>query len=466
MACIVQLPYTMQIVQDRILLVDDDPDLCELLVDALCDSGHTVDAVPDAEEAIECLRCRDYDCVVADIDLGGGQSGLQLCEYVAANRPDLPVAIATGAGNTEAAVAAIRAGAYDFVTKPISLESLEIIIERAVSHHRLRNELKRLHRASSPPVSGGPIIGTSSAMREVFDLIDRVGPSDASVLISGESGTGKEMIARAIHDRSSAEGEFVAINCAAIPAGLLESELFGHVRGAFTDARRTRLGLFRQAAGGTLLLDEIAEMQPSLQAKLLRALQERRVRPVGGDAEVAIEVRILAATNRDLAERVAAGAFREDLYFRLNVVRIAAPALRDRDGDVLLLAQHFVDQSPAASKRGVYGISSGACRLLRAYDWPGNVRELENTVERAIALTRSAEIAPEDLPGAIRMFTPSGPVDRQRRLDQLPTLLEMQRNHVDRVLRAVGGNKTHASRVLGVDRRTLYRKLEKFHVAT
>jgi transcriptional regulator with PAS, ATPase and Fis domain len=294
----------------------------------------------------------------------------------------------------------------------------------------------------------------------VIDLIHRVADSDAIVLIQGESGTGKELVARALHDASRRRDRpFVAINCAAVPAGLLESELFGHVKGAFTDARRTRPGLFVQAAGGTILLDEIGDMPPEMQVKLLRVLQERRVRPVGGEDEVEFDARVIAATNRDLEADVADKRFREDLYYRVNVVQIALPPLRVRPTDVLMLAHLFIQRIAARSGKPVTGVAPDAARLMLEYDWPGNVRELENTLERAIALTRFNELAVVDLPDKIRNYRRAILATATGQPDELIPMAEVERRYFRQVLAAVGGNKTAAARVLGVDRRSVYRVL-------
>ncbi|HEU0032607.1 MAG TPA: sigma 54-interacting transcriptional regulator [Kofleriaceae bacterium] len=300
-------------------------------------------------------------------------------------------------------------------------------------------------------------------MREVEQLIERVAASDATVLVTGESGTGKELVARAIHARSPRrDGPLVTVNCAALPEALLESELFGHVKGAFTDARTARPGLFAQAAGGSLFLDEIGELPLALQPKLLRALQDRVVRPVGGDREVEVDVRIIAATNRELATLVAERAFREDLYYRLDVIRVELPPLRARDNDVLLLAQHFLVRSARRAHKAIDGFSPAAARQLLAYSWPGNVRELQNCIERAVALARYATISVEDLPDRVRApATRPDPVASDDLAD-LPTMEEVERRYIARVMAAVGGNKASAARILGYDRTTLYRKLDRY----
>ncbi len=446
-----------------ILLVDDDIDLCELLRDGLGTRGFEVDAVNDSRLVPDRISTRDYDVVLSDINLGSGFSGLELCKMVSEQRPDVPVVVLTAFGNMETAVQAIRSGAYDFITKPVSLDALQLTVGRAIRHHRLRCEVKRLTQAVEGARRVDGFIGESPPMRKVYDLVSQVAEADTTVLVTGESGTGKELVARAIHERSARkDGQLVAINCAAMPASLLESELFGHVKGAFTDAKVSRQGLFVKATNGTLFLDEIGEMPMEMQAKLLRVLQERRARPVGGDTEIPFDTRIIAATNRDLESRVEEGSFREDLYYRINVVRIHVPPLRARGNDILLLAQVFLEAAAKRTEKQVAGISPEAARKLLEYEWPGNVRELENAVERAVALTRHRELTLADLPDRVRSYHSSQLVIGGDDPGDLPTLAEVEWRYIHRVLKAVGGNKTQAAHVLGLDRRTLYRRLEKF----
>jgi two-component system response regulator AtoC len=371
----------------------------------------------------------------------------------------------TAFGSMETAVSALRVGAHDFITKPIENELFRLLIERAVRHRHLRSEVRRLRRAVESTRSYEEILGGSPAMGSLFRLIERVAKSAASVLITGESGTGKELVARAIHARSGrGEAPFVAVNCAAMPEPLLESELFGHAKGAFTDARAARGGLFVKAQGGTLFLDEIGELPITLQPKILRALQERAVRPVGSDQEIPIDVRFIAATNRDLETEVEERRFREDLYFRINVIHVELPPLRSRGGDVLLLAQHFVAHHAAVSQKPVRGISSEAASRLQQYPWPGNVRELQNCMERAVALTEYDEITVEDLPERVRKHRSSHVVVASNDPSELVSLEEVERRYILKVLDAVGGNKTMAGKILGLDRKTLYRKMERWGI--
>jgi len=446
----------------RVLLVDDDRTLCETLDAGILGRGFRVTWRTSADEALPLATTEDFDVVLTDLNMRG-TGGIELCERMIAARPDVPVVLLTGFGNFETAVAAIRAGAYDFMSKPVKLDALAMSLRRAVQHRALREEVKRLRTEVAEAGRFEPLVGESSAIRKVYDLLARVAESEASALITGESGTGKEVVARALHAQSRRkDGPFVAINCSAVPEALIESELFGHVRGAFTDAREAHMGLFKQAHGGTLFLDEIGDMPLSLQPKLLRVLQERRVRPVGGTTEQPVDVRIVAATNRDLETAIEEGRLREDLYFRLNVVNIALPPLRARAGDVLVLAQHFLKQFAGRTSKAVRGIAAMAAEKLVAYSWPGNVRELQNCIERAVTLARFEEITVDDLPEKIVAYTPSYMVVAGDDPSELAPLEEIERRYVLRVLEAVGGNKSVAARVLGIERKTLYRKLERF----
>jgi two-component system response regulator HydG len=446
----------------RILIVDDDRAMCEMLEGALARRGFEATSRTSADEASLLLGTQDFDVVVTDLNMQG-TSGLELCQQVVANRPDVPVVVVTAFGSLETAVGAIRAGAYDFVTKPFEMEDIALTLERAVAHKQLREEVKRLRTAVRDSQQTGDMIGTSAPMQKVYDLVARVAETEATVLVTGESGTGKELVAKAIHSRSRRkEGPFVAINCAAMPEPLLESELFGHTKGAFTDARQARQGLFLKASGGTIFLDEIGEMAMGMQAKLLRVLQERTVRPVGGDNEVPFDTRIIAATNRDLDTEVAERRFREDLFYRINVVRVNVPALRSRGSDVLVLAQHFVERFAAVHRTSVKGLSSAAAERLMAYSWPGNVRELQNCIERAVALARYEMLGVDDLPEKLRDYRPTRILVESEDPAELLPMEEVERRYVLRVLQAVGGNKTLAAEVLGFDRRTLYRKLERY----
>ena len=446
----------------HVLIVDDDQSMAETLTKAMTRRGFVVTWRTSAADALTLLDEQDFDVVVTDLHMEG-MNGFEFCERVAANRPDVPVVMITAFGNLDSAVGAIRVGAYDFITKPFEVEALRITLSRAVQHRRLRDEVKRLRRVVSDTRGFDQMIGASAPVLKVKELVERVADADAGLLITGESGTGKELVARAVHQRGrSAAGPFVAINCAAIPETLLESELFGHVKGAFTDARTPRQGLFLKAHGGTLFLDEIGEMPIGMQSKLLRALQERTVRPVGSDKEFPYDARVITASNRDLETEVAERRFREDLFYRINVLRIEVPPLRVRGNDVLLLAQYFLGQFSQQTAKSVIGLSPPVAEKLLAYSWPGNIRELQNCIERAVAFTRFAELSVDDLPEKIRGYRSSelgvpglGP-------DEVLTMDEVERRYITRVLKQLDGNKTLAAELLGLDRRTLYRKLERW----
>jgi two-component system response regulator HydG len=446
------------------LLVDDDPLICEFLDHALTRQGFRVVTEGSAEDALQRLTTEDFDVVVTDVNMGG-LDGLKFTEKVLAQRADVPVILVTGMASMEVAVAALRAGAWDFLVKPIDPQLLTLSMERALRHRNLKTEVTRL-RSIVPPSGGDRMIGQSAQMKRVYDLVARVAPGEAAVLIAGESGTGKELVANAVHQGSlRKDGPFIAINCAAVPANLLESELFGHVRGAFTDAKGDRKGLFAQAEGGTLFLDEIGELPIELQPKLLRALQERKIRPLGGTNEISFNARLVTATNRDLETEVEEKRFREDLFYRINVVKIEVPPLRERHSDVLMLAQHFIQTASAQSDKKVKGLSAGAAEKLLSYAWPGNVRELENCIQSAVALARFDELSVEDLPNKVRQFLSERVVVAADTAEELVTLEELGQRYLKRVLTLLSGNKTRAAKILGVDRRTLYRMLERLDPA-
>jgi two-component system response regulator HydG len=445
----------------RILIIDDDRSMCEVLETELRRRDFEVSWVVTPREALARFEQEDFGLVITDVNMPG-TSGVDLCRQLVSRREDMPVIVITAYANMETAIAAIRAGAYDFVTKPFDMDELALTIERALKHRALREEVKRLRKAVDGTQRFEEILGSSPAMLKMCELVTRVADTETTVLVTGESGTGKELVAKALHAKSGRkEGPFVAINCAAMPESLLESELFGHTRGAFTDARTARPGLFIKASRGTLFLDEIGEMPAGMQAKLLRALQERTVRPVGGDQEQPFDARIIAATNRDLETEVEEKRFREDLFYRINVVRIHVPPLRARGSDILLLAQHFLDRYAAQSRRPVAGMTSAAADKLLSYPWPGNVRELQNCIERAVALAQFDQIGVDDLPEKIRDYkTARISIESNDPAELLP-MEEVERRYILKVLEAVGGNKTLAAQVLGFDRRTLYRKLDR-----
>jgi DNA-binding NtrC family response regulator len=430
-----------------------------LLGERLCHRGFDAHVESSPEAAFERLLAHDFDVVVTDVRMRG-LSGIELCERVTASRPDVPVLVITAFGSLDTAIAAIRAGAHDFLTKPFEVEELAFRLHRALQHRRLTEEVRRLREGPAAVAEISGLLGESPPVRKLRELVARVASAEAPVLVAGETGSGKELVARAIHRQGPRRaGPFVAINCAALPDPLLESELFGHTRGAFTDAREPRTGLLVQASGGTLFLDEIGDLPLPLQPKLLRALEERRVRPLGASCEVSFDARIVTATNCELESAVEEGRFRGDLMFRIDVVRVEVPPLRMRGNDVLLLAQEFTRRAAARAARAVLGLSRGAAEKLLAYPWPGNVRELENCIEQAVALTQHDQILAEDLPERIRdhrrarvLLVGEGP-------SELVSMGEVERRYIVQVLEAAGGNKTLAARILGFDRKTLYRKL-------
>jgi two-component system response regulator HydG len=433
--------------------------MCELVEAGLTQRGYRVAWKLVPEEALALLDKEDFSVLLVDIHMEG-MTGLELCQAALAKRPDLVVVVMTGFGSMDHAVGAMRAGAYDFVTKPISMNALALIVDRAARHRAMSDELRRLRRRVDQHELPN-IVGASAAMQKVADVVGRVAETDTNVLITGESGTGKELVARALHERSGRRGPFLAVNCAAVPETLLESELFGHTRGAFTDARTSRAGLFVEAEDGTLFLDEIGEMPMGMQAKLLRALQERKFRPLGSNQEVPFNARIITATNRDLEREVNEKRFREDLFYRINVVRVDVPSLRSRGNDVLMLAQFFLERAAARSGKSVTRLGRLVADKLINYDWPGNVRELENCMERAIALASFDEVTLEDLPSKIREYRPTEVYVTSDDPKDLPPMHIVEQRYIRKVLAAVGGNKTLAAKVLGFDRRTLYRKLER-----
>ncbi|HZS35767.1 MAG TPA: sigma-54 dependent transcriptional regulator, partial [Polyangia bacterium] len=437
----------------------------ELLVEALVDESYRVDVAAGGRAGIERVRQGGVDLVVTDVKMPD-MDGLDMLAEIRAVAKDGEgnpphVIVITAFGSIETAKRALKLGAHDYITKPFEMEDLVAAVEKALDERTLRREVARLRKEVARPYRFENIIGKSAPMQDVFALIKRLSNSAVNVLITGESGTGKELVARALHFNSPrAKKQFVAVNCAAIPDTLLESELFGYKRGAFTDARSDRAGMFVEADGGTIFLDEIGDLTPALQAKLLRVLQEREIRPLGAARPEKVDVRVLSATNRDLAQRMSEGSFREDLFYRLNVIEVVLPPLRDRAEDVLPLAEHFLTEAAARTGKRIRNFTQAALKILLAYPWPGNVRELENVVERAVALAEGEQIGPDDLPSQVR---------ERRSTDVLAgalarglTLSELEREYINRVLQAEGGNKTRAAQRLGLDRKTLYRKLEEY----
>lgn len=452
----------------RVLIVDDDLGLRELLEDQLMAEGYEARSTDNSRDVLERAAAEEVDLILTDLRMPG-ISGTELCREVHRVRPDIPVVLMTAFGDMDAAVQAIRAGAYDFLSKPFEIEQLLLILDRAFAHQHLADEVRRLRRLTGDSPGYEGIVGTSEPMQRLYDMIDRVGRAEVSVLVLGESGSGKELVARALHRISRrSSGPFVPLNCAAVPETLLESELFGHAKGAFTDARAERKGLLREAEGGTVFLDEIGDLSASVQPKLLRALQERRVRPVGGDAEVPVNARIIAATHHQLKDQVERGEFRADLFYRLAVITVEVPPLRDRGDDILLLAEVFCEETARREGRPAPCLSEDVARCLLRYPWPGNVRELHNCIERCVTLAEDI-IYPSHLPPEIMEAGQSVSSDgderyapvRREQSSFLP-LFEIERRHILRVIDAVDGNKSQAARILGIDRKTLQARLARY----
>jgi len=442
----------------HVFVVDDDGSSRDLLTRILAAEGYRVTPLADGREALERLaREPAPDLVVSDIRMGE-TGGLELTDSFRERAADTPVILVTAFGNIDGAVDAIRRGAFDYISKPYDVDAIKLVVARALKQRLLILENRALRRDVREKYRLENVVGRSEAMLHVYKTAARVAATDATVLILGESGTGKELVARAIHQASPrAAGPFVAVDCGAIAEGVLESELFGHARGAFTGAQSARRGLFEEASAGTIFLDEIGDVGTGLQARLLRALQEGTIRRVGTNEPVAVDVRVVAATNRDLEQAVRDGRFREDLYFRLAVVTIRIPPLRERREDIPLLAEHFCHKHGRPD--GAAAVSAGARDLLVAYGWPGNVRELENVVARALALNPAGVILPEDLPEPLRAPPPADAAGAGLALPDRPSLAELERRYAGLVLAEAGGNKTRAAEVLGIDRKTLYRIL-------
>ena len=455
---------------ERILLVEDDSGLRELLQEELEAEGYQVAACGDAEQGKALLASWAPDLLISDLRLPGAD-GLSLLTHLASS--DLPpaVLIITAFGSVQQAVKALQAGADDFLTKPLEMDHFLLTVSRLLDNRKLRNEVQHYRSLLAVEQFNG-IIGQSPAMQHLFHQIRQIAAAEGPVLVQGESGTGKELVARALHDQSSrCDGPYMVVNCGGIPSELMESEFFGHAAGAFTGARKQRAGLFQQANGGSLLLDELGEMPLALQAKLLRVLQDGKVRPVGSDHEIQLDVRIIAATNRNLTEAVADGSFREDLFYRLETFALHVPPLRARGEDIQRLAEFFLTRFNARQKHSIKGFNDTALTMLQQYSFPGNVRELENAVERAATFCETTLIDAQHLPQRIREHSdrpelpvstasvpmaPSQPIDA----DALPSLETVQRQYIHQVLAATEGNKRRAADILGITRRTLYRWIE------
>ncbi len=443
-----------------VLVVDDDSTHKRVLLTLLESWGYLAAGVDDGAAAVERARENPPDLILMDIRMAG-LSGIEALKQIKVYNPAIPILIMTAYSSVESAVEALKSGAYDYLTKPLDFDVLKITMDRALEHVSLKTENLALKEKLHSAFHLANIIGKSRPMKELIEMVGMVAPSEATVLITGESGTGKELIAKAIHFNSNRkDGPFVIVNCAAITETLLESELFGHEKGSFTGADKKREGHFMRADRGTIFLDEIGEMSPIMQAKLLRVIQEREIQRVGSDETIRVDVRILTATNRDLEKEVSEGRFREDLYYRLKVVKLRVPPLRERGEDIPLLAQHFLDRYSEKNRKTVKGFTPLAMDTLLKYNWPGNVRELENTMERAVILLRGDYITEKELPLSITRaneWSETGRASAEPR-----SLDEIEREAIIAMLERTGGNKSEAARRLGITRKTLHKKLQAY----
>ncbi len=453
-----------QSLKPKILVVDDEESHRIMLRAVLGAEGYTVTEAADGTEAVAAVGKEAFDVVLLDIRMTN-MDGIEALGEIRKISPQVPVLIMTAFASVKTAVEALKAGAFDYLTKPLDIEELKIVIDKAMDHYHLRAENLVLKERLGDRFDFSRIIAASPKMKMLLETLAMVAPSDATVLIMGESGTGKEVIANAIHHNSPRSGEpFIKVSCAALPETLLESELFGHEKGAFTGAVARREGRFQLAHRGTIFLDEVGEMSPALQTKLLRVLQEKEFEPLGSARTVKVDIRVITATNRDLEKEVKEGRFREDLYYRLNVVPLVVPPLRERREDIPLLADHFLAIFREKNRKPIKAISGKALDLLVRHDWPGNVRELENVIERAVILARDEVLVPADLPPQIRTF--SG--EEEQDAFAIPTgmsLDEMERALIVKTLDETGGNRTRASEILGINRRTLQNKLKEYGLA-
>ena len=449
----------------KVLVVDDDKDMRFFLNEAMARKGYEVETLPDAESALQAIQKQSFDLIMMDVKLPG-ISGVEALPHIRQHDPSAVVLVMTAFGSRQLALDALRAGAYDFFTKPFKLNEMNIVIDRALEKRRLQQELRKLEEKLRRQYAFENLIGTSGAMRQVYELIQKVVQTDVTVLIYGESGTGKELIAQAIHYHSVRKDKpFVKLNCVAIPEGLLESELFGHEKGSFTGAVSQKIGKFELANTGTILLDEIGDMSLATQAKILRVLQEKEFERVGGTETTRIDVRVIAATNKDLAGAVQNAQFREDLYFRLNVFSIVVPPLRERKEDIPLLVDHFLRQANEQMSRSVAGVSKETMDILMMHHWPGNVRELENCIHRAVVMTDDDIIAPKCLPLHIQSIAASPKYmlpDKVESIDN--TLADVERQIIIDTLQTTGGMQSKAARLLGISERSLWHRVKKLDI--
>jgi len=449
----------------NILVVDDDKAHLSMLRTILAGWGFDVEGVEDGSEAILCVHEHPYDAVLMDVRMAN-ISGIEALQRIKEHNPAIPVIIMTAYSSVDTAVEAMKLGAYDYLTKPLNFDDLKFTLERALEHMALAEENRTLKQRISAETTLDNIIGTSEAMLRLIDMVKTVSATEATILVTGESGTGKELIARAIHSNSPRrDGPLITVNCAAITDTLLESELFGHEKGAFTGADRKRDGRFMQAHKGSIFLDEIGEIPQHMQAKLLRAIQEREIQRVGSDKAIKVDVRIIAATNRDLLEDVQTGKFREDLFYRLNVVNLRVPPLHERKEDIPLLASHFLEHFAEKNRRTMKGFTPAAMDLLVRYPWPGNVRELENALERAVIIAVGDYITERELPPGIVAHAggDAGEGPHAANLGGMP-LDEVEKEAIIQTLKETGGNKSEAAKILQITRTTLNNKIKKYDI--
>ncbi len=454
----------MEITGGNILLVDDEPNALKVLSAILEEDGYTVTKSDNVDDALEFLVSGDYDVVITDLKMPG-KDGMYLFDYIQDNLPDIPVIFLTAFGTVESAVQAMNRGAYYYFVKPPNYTQLKGILSRAIEQRRLKRELELMRKRLLEQDNHIQMIGTTPEMKRIFEVIEAVKESSSSVLITGETGTGKELIARSLHYNSSRkEKPFVPVNCAAIPKDLIESELFGYEKGAFTGATSRRIGKFEEASGGTLFLDEIGELELPLQSKLLRVLQERELERLGSNKTIKVDFRLVCSTNRNLKEEVKAGNFREDLYYRINVVEIKVPPLRERVEDIPLLAMEFLNEFSLREKKKLT-LSDDVIDIFRSYHWPGNIRQLKNIIERAVVLARTDRITPRELPEELRPpkkhYIPRRPVVEKQKLR---TLKELEEEAIISALKECNGNKSKAAKLLGISRKAFYKRLKEYNI--
>lgn len=451
----------------HILLVDDEPLVLRSLSEVLTLAGYTVNTATGGKEALELLKNYTTDIIISDIRMPE-MDGIQFLKNIKISSPDTPVILITGYSSIESAVEAMRHGAYDYITKPIQDSEIKILIERVINERKLIDENKRLKEKLSETYKERfhDIVGKSSRMQKIYSLIEAITTTRSTVLIHGESGTGKRLIAHAIHKYNEDERgkPFVEVSCGALTETLLESELFGHVKGAYTGAIKDRVGRFELADGGSIFLDEIDAFSPALQVKLLRVLQEGEFERVGDTETVKVDVRVIAATNQDLTQLIESGKFRKDLYYRLNIISIEVPPLRDRKEDIPLLVEEFIKKHSSHTRKKIEGLSRQAKAVLMDYDWPGNIRELENVLERAIILTKDSILTPEDFPDSLHKPSMSGAISGNGKRRLKDALKDPEREIIVQALKNADGNRNEAAKILGINRTTLYKKMRKFNL--